>query len=390
MIGIVRQVFSEHFDAYRRAHNLCWRERWAAFNIRTCRTAAQGAHVHECPEGHYKVIRYNSCRHRSCPLCGAEETEEWIQAQQARALPCRYHQIVFTIAEELHNLWRYNRRHFTNLFFRAAWECLRDFFAHPKWLGGLPGAIAAFQSWGETLNLHPHLHFLVTAGALSPQGVWLAPKSDFLFPAAALRAKFQGKFLDYLRRDLRAGVLIPPHGRSLQQCLNELNRLGRRKFNVRIQPAYQHPKGLIKYLAFYFRRGPISERRIHSYDGNQLFIRYKRPDEHTRRSFPITAHEFISRILTHVPPKGLRVVRAYGLFHHRCRPRLEQARLQLGALPSAPGEVYPPGREAPPPSQGQQAFESVPDYQRCPLCGQPMVCTIILHPGPSPPERIAA
>jgi len=31
-------------------------------------------------------------------LCGAAETERWIHAQQAKALPCRYHHIVFTLA----------------------------------------------------------------------------------------------------------------------------------------------------------------------------------------------------------------------------------------------------------------------------------------------------
>jgi len=386
MIAVVRRVFDEHFDAYRKTHNLSWRERWAAYNIRTCRTTAQGSHIQECPEGHYKVTRFNSCRHRSCPLCGADETEEWVQAQQARALPCRYHQIVFTIAQELHPLWRYNRRHFTNLFFRAAWESLRHFFTDPKWLGGLPGAIAAFQSWGETLNVHPHLHFLVTAGALSPHGTWATPRKDFLFPAAALRKKFQGKFLAYLRRDLAAGILLPPSGQSLQQCLNELNRLRRnKKWNVRIQPAYHHPRGLIKYLAFYLRRGPISERRIRAYSRQSVRMLYKRPDEHRQRQFTLRPIEFITRILVHVPPKGLRVVRSYGLFHHRCRAQLEQARLQMQPDMAQANTQLTSFSETPAGNTPTQ-----PDFRHCPRCGKELVCTFIQHPGHSPPERLAA
>lgn len=386
MIAVVRRVFDDHFDAYRKTHNLSWRERWAAYNIRTCRTTAQGSHIQECPEGHYKVIRFNSCRHRSCPLCGADETEEWVQAQQARALPCRYHQIVFTIAQELHPLWRYNRRHFTNLFFRAAWASLHHFFTDPKWLGGLPGAIAAFQSWGETLNLHPHLHFLVTAGALSPEGTWVSPRADFLFPAAALRKKFQGKFLAYLRRDLAADLLALPPGQSLQQALNQLNWLGcKKKWNVRIQPAYRHPRGLIKYLAFYLRRGPISERRIRSYTRQGLRILYKRPDEHRQHQFRLSPQEFIARALVHVPPKGLRVVRSYGLFHHRCRPQLEQSRLQINPDLTQTEELLPSCLKQP---HTNSPLRST--FRRCPRCGRELVCTFIHHPGHSPPERLAA
>jgi hypothetical protein len=380
MSGIVQRIFQEHYPRYRQTHRLCWRERWAAYNIQTCRTSAQGAHVDECPQGHYKVVHYNSCRHRSCPLCGADEIESWVHAQEQRALPCRYHQIVFTIPEQLHSLWMYNRAQFTHRMFQAAWRSLHSFFTDDRWLGGLPGAIAVFQSWGETLNVHPHLHVLVTAGGLSPAGRWVEPTRDFLFPAPALRAKFQGKFLADLKQALGEESLVPAAGQSLQQALNLLNQLGRRKWNVRIQPAYEHPRGLIKYLAFYLRRGPLSESRVRRDQGGILRIAYKRPDEHREQTMSLTAAEFIRRILVHVPPKGLRVVRSYGLFHHRLRPQLERARAQL-----------PPHGEAPRPNPSpNHSAPLLPSPRCCPKCGRPLVCTLIIHPGPSPPQRLAA
>jgi len=33
-----------------------------------------------------------------------------------------------------------------------------------------PGIIAVIQSFGSRINLHPHLHFLVTEGGMSKQG----------------------------------------------------------------------------------------------------------------------------------------------------------------------------------------------------------------------------
>jgi hypothetical protein len=380
MTGIVQRIFREHYPRYRQTHRLSWRERWAAYNIQTCRTAAQGAHVDECPQGHYKVIHYNSCRHRSCPLCGADEIEAWVHAQEQRALSCRYHQVVFTIPDQLHPLWMFNRPEFTHLMFRAAWRSLHSFFTDSRWLGGLPGAIAVFQSWGETLNVHPHLHFLVTAGGLSAGGRWVEPTRDFLFPAAALRAKFQGKFLAYLKQAIQAGTLCAPAPQSAQQALNLFNQLGRRKWNVRIQPAYEHPRGLIKYLAFYLRRGPLSEQRIRHYQAGTVRIAYKRPDQHRQQTLSLTAPEFIRRLLVHVPSKGLRVVRSYGLFHHRCVQQLHSARDQLPSCREALRSEPVPLASTP----------FIPGPRRCPKCGRALICTLIIHPGPSPPQRLAA
>lgn len=66
-----------------------------------------------------------------------------------------------------------------------------------------------------------------------------------------LGAKFRGKFLAYLREAFKthtaAGkpreaeeILVPPPERSVQQCLNLLNKLGREKWHVQIEPPDTH------------------------------------------------------------------------------------------------------------------------------------------------------
>jgi hypothetical protein len=37
----------------------------------------------------------------------------------------------------------------------------------------MPGVIAAIQTFGEQINLHPHLHFLVTEGGVDEAGIIL-------------------------------------------------------------------------------------------------------------------------------------------------------------------------------------------------------------------------
>jgi hypothetical protein len=329
-------------------------------------------------------------------LCGLLETERWIEQRQRHALDCSYFHIIFTVHHALHPLWQFNRRLFTNLLFHAGWHSLRELLASPRWLGAQVGVIGAFQSWGETLQDHVHLHFLVTAGGVTPDGRWLSAPRTFLLPTRVLRDKFRGKFLAYLREGL-AGcsarghrkadreILAPPTGRSVQQCLNLLNKLGRMKWNVRIEPPYDYPDGAIKYLARYMHRGSVSEKRICSYDGHIVVIRYKRPEEHPTPTFRLSALEFITRFLRHVPQKRTHCVRTYGLFHPSQRERLDLARAQLGQEPVV---VSKEPDDAP-----TILARLFPDWDvmRCPVCGRLLVTTAIsprwAH---APPEVLAA
>lgn len=54
------------------------------------------------------------------------------------------------------------------------------------------------HTWSQTLMHHPHVHGLVTGGALTTEGHWRAAKPGFLFPVQALSRVFRGKYLDAL------------------------------------------------------------------------------------------------------------------------------------------------------------------------------------------------
>jgi len=124
--GIVQRIFNDHYPALAASRPLDDRSRWAARNIRTCRTPEQGYHIDACPNGDYRIRLNNSCGHRACPLCGATDTELWLERQSAKELRCPHHQVVFTSPADLRTLWRWNRKAFTGLYFRAAWHTLRE------------------------------------------------------------------------------------------------------------------------------------------------------------------------------------------------------------------------------------------------------------------------
>lgn len=393
--GIVQRIFDDHFPAVEAGQRLDARSRRAAWNIRTCRTPAQGYHIDECPNGDYRIRLNNSCKHRACPLCGATETELWLERQSAKELRCAHHQIVFTSPETLRPLWRWNRKRFTNLYFRAAWHALREPLADPRWLGATPGVIAVFQSWSDELGEHLHLHFIVTCGGLTAAGKWVAADPAFLLPVPVLAAKFRGKFLAYLREAFNPhtatgkskptdAILVPPPGLSVRQCLNLLNKLGREDWHVQIEPAYASARGVLRYAGRYIRRGPLSERRIRAYDEQRVTVAYAHPEKHAHPTFTLPAQAFVLRLLSHVPEKGTHCARVYGLYHSACRDRLNQARAQLGQPAYAP-ETEPPDTHA-------LLHRMFPDFtgDLCPHCHARLVTVAVFRPGRAPPRRIAA
>jgi hypothetical protein len=294
---------------------------------------------------------------------------------------------------------------FTNLYFRASWHSLRELLGSARWLGlpvpgrtqtgALPGVVAVFQSWGDELPEHLHLHFIVTSGGLTPSGQWVAANPEFLLAVPVLAAKFRGKFLAYLREafdtHMASGaakppeeVLVPPPDMSVQQCLNLLNKLGRQKWHVQIEPAYAHAGAVLKYAGRYIRRGPLSERRIRAYDGQRVTIGYAHPEKHPHPTFTLDAQDFVLRLLSHVPERGTHCARVYGLYHSACRDKLNQARSRLGQPPYEP--------ESEPPDTHELLHRMFPDFtgDLCPKCHARLLTVAIVRPGRSPPWRKAA
>ena len=393
--GIVQRIFLDHYADYRQARKPRQRRQRAAWSIMTCRTPAQGYHIDACPNGDYQVIVNNSCKHRACPQCGATDTQLWLERKKAQVLDCPYFHIVFTISHDLHKIWRANRKYFTSLMMRAAWHSLRELLADWKYLGGLVGAIGVFQSWDDKMREHCHLHFIVSSGGLNDDGRWVRANSDFLLPTPVLAAKFRGKFISCLKEGFSKftargnpkqedQILKPPYGMSVQQCINLLNKLGRKRWHADIEPAYAHANGVFKYLGRYLSRGPISEKRIAGYDGQSVTIAYAHKHKHKKRTFTVSAADFIDKLLRHVPEKGTHVVRSYGLFHHNCRARLDLARKHLGQ------PVYEPSTQLPCATELLRRMFPNQKIGLCPYCATELRTVFVYRGGHVAPWRLAA
>ena len=86
----------------------------------------------------------------------------------------------FTLPSEYGALWLYNRQWFIQTHFEVSRNALKALLTqqknkksdYPTYLGATPGIISALHTWGRQLNLHPHIHCLVTAGELTDDQQW--------------------------------------------------------------------------------------------------------------------------------------------------------------------------------------------------------------------------
>jgi hypothetical protein len=79
--------------------------------------------------------------------------------------------VVFTIPKMLRILFKYNRRLLGDLC-RLALRSLTCYFEVLAGSELMPGVIAAIQTFGGRINVHPHLHFLVTEGGVDETGIF--------------------------------------------------------------------------------------------------------------------------------------------------------------------------------------------------------------------------
>mgnify|MGYP002146079336 FL=1 len=359
----MQSLLTDHFAAFRALHGVSLPQLKAVSRLKLCRTAALGAHVQCCPHGHIQGVWYNSCKHRACPQCCALPQERWLRRLSSVLLDCPHHHMIFTLPAELHPLWRFNRERFAELLFAAVHRTLQTFGADPKYLAAMPGVISCLHTWGRDLSLHPHVHCLLTHGGLNDAGDWVLPRKSVLFPQKPLMLVYRGKLLAALRRALLAGELVVPPDRSLQQCLNLCNQLGRKAWVVHCCQRYDHASGVAKYLARYIKGGPLRNSQLLSVSPSQVRFRYQSHRTHGSAVAQLTMATFIQRWLEHVPTPGKASIRYLGLYSSGGRRKLNLAREHFAQAPvSLPALL----------SWQHYIARQWPSAGVCKACGQPL------------------
>ena len=343
----VADILSASGDGFieRNESHIAWPQLKVMRAIRRCRTAALGGHRDRCSGcGEDLGLSYNSCRNRHCPKCQGPARHQWIARRTADLVPLGYFHVVFTVPHQLSALMLQNKRTLYSLLFRASSEAMMELAGERQRLGAEIGFLGALHTWGQTLEHHPHVHYVVPEGGFNPdRTAWIRPKYRFFLPVEALSETFRGKFVDGLKSLFRRGKL-QFHGslRSLAEpraFARFLQTLHRHKWVVYAKKPFGGPEHVLRYLAQYTHRVAISNHRLVSFDEEKVAFRWRDyAHGNKKRKMTLTAHEFIRRFLLHVLPRGFVRIRHFGWMANRCRRKLAalcRLLLQAGALPMA-------------------------------------------------------
>jgi hypothetical protein len=369
----VAEVVRSCCEVYREHYGLSADQQKVILALVQCRTAALGGHVDECARCGERQISYNSCRNRHCPKCQGSQAAAWLDAQRSHLLPVPYVHVVFTLPALLAPLALQNPRMVYGILFRAASRTLQEVAADPRHLGARIGLLAVLHTWGQKLDHHPHLHCVVPAGGLSPDGSrWVACPRNFFLPVRVLSRVFRGKFLAMLDTAFANGELSF-HG-SLQPLAQHaaftglLARTRQTEWVVYAKPPFGGPEQVLKYLARYTHRVAISNRRLLSLEDGIVHFQYKDYARGDRmRTLRLSVLEFTRRFLMHVLPTGFVRIRRYGLL---ANARRENHLARCRALLDVDDPVEPASTEPSSTDPDDEPTHSIEhSVVLCPVCG---------------------
>ena len=378
----VVDIFHLHGEEYKNRHPISPEQRKAMADITRCRTAGLGGHVDTCDQDcGFTRISYNSCRNRHCPKCQSLNQAQWLQKRKERLLPTHYFHVVITLPHELNPLVLPNKEVLYNLFFQAASQALQKLaLGYPRLQAQL-GFTAVLHTWDQDLQLHPHLHLMVTGGGLDLSAKrWIPTPHNFLVPVKALSQIVRGKFLDSLQEIFREGKLLfrgKTESRKDETTFHRFTKkLRRQKWVVYSKEPFGGPQQVYTYVSRYTHRGAISNHRLVSCQNGQVTF-YARDNSHPEkpRLVTIPAEEFIRRFLLHVLPPGFVKIRPYGLLSPcNAKTKLEKARTLILQMEST-GENHQPlakqqGEKGIHPQTWQELLYHLTgiDLKTCPKC----------------------
>jgi hypothetical protein len=367
------EIFRRYGPAYREqvGERLSASQRAARAAIEHCRTEALGGQLYTCPRCATVRYSYHSCRNRHCPTCQHDQAQTWLAKQQALLLPVPYFLVTFTLPAQLRPLARQHPRQLYSVLFRSSASALQQLVADPRFLGGQIGMVGVLQTWTRDLRYHPHIHYLVPAGAYVPaEGRWLPAKGRFLVHVKPLAKLFRGKVRAALQQ--LGWARDVPHQTWSTAWVVDCRGVG-------------SGEAALTYLAPYVFRVALSNKRIVAVVNDQVTFRYRDGATKKTKCSTLPATAFIGRFLQHVLPKGFVKVRYFGLFRAGNRPLLAKVRAALaGPSPACPSSA--PGTVM----AAEAAMPSVPLVVRCPQCGAQMELTQSLQPtSRSPPPVLA-
>lgn len=376
----VADIFHRYGGNYRQDHraNMSLDQLRVMGAIESCRTEVLGGHLEQCNRCGHQRNAYNSCRNRHCTKCQSSSRVKWVDDRRAELLPVEYFHCVFTLPEPIAAMALQNKRVVYNLLFRTTAKTLKTIAADSKHLGAEIGCIAVLHTWGQNLQHHPHLHYIIPGGGISAdQDSWIGCRPGFFLPVRVLSRLFRRLFLEALQQSYAAGELqffgSLESLKDKQAFTDYLRPVRSVEWVVYAKPPFGGPEQVLAYLGRYTHRVAISNHRLVSADKGRVVFRWKDyRNNNQQKTMTLDSDEFIRRFLLHVLPLGLQRIRHYGFFGNRYRAQ------KLG-LCRALLNTAPPQEKTTPLLDYRDLFEQLTgrSLRVCPHCKEGQMMEIV-------------
>jgi hypothetical protein len=378
MRGGIKQIFELGFEDFRKEHPEKVSE-WVVETVTTmiaCRTERLGCHLMRCGgsvgQMQCEKLRFvpHSCKQKICSSCGKIANDNWLAKMQEITLPIVHHHITFTVPKQLRPLIAGNYQILLSAMYETSAKAVMVF---AKKHGFKPGILSCSQTYGTELNFNPHIHMAVTTGGI---GIWKkgkkkrkqkqnvgewVPYDDF--KATVISEIWVAIFLKKLRRLYQQQKLVIPwtekelmkdYGKFTRflatlvprGMFSSMNKKGWKGWSVFVSERKTMDPSPLGYIGRYIRTPPISEKRITAVaDAVSFFVKdYHHEKEEGASSFPVFSGmnivnwvknpkyawkktkllqlellEMVGRLISHIPPRGFKIPRSYGLYANRCK-----------------------------------------------------------------------
>jgi len=270
-----------------------------------------GYTMYRCPDcGSIKVVPFR-CHSRFCNTCGVAYQADRAASIAAKLFNCKHRHIVFTIAEELRIYFRKYRILLDILFKTAASVIIRFTTQLNKSKHLIPGIVCGLHTFGRDLKWNPHIHMLVSEGGIGKNVKW---QPITFFPFKLLRESWRTGLIKNMQMALEP-VLNEKEFRDFKALANKLYHNYKSGFYVNApRTEFNNPTAVAKYITRYIGRPAMAQSRITNYDGKSVTFWYKRHEDNKTVTETLSAHEFIAKLIIHIPEKGFNMLRYYGAY----------------------------------------------------------------------------
>lgn len=315
----IKQIFAEHWMEFKQTKlNTIPEEiqksvEEAVEKMLGCGDPKKGYAKYVCTDcGEQKVVGF-SCKSRFCNSCGKVYIENWVEKQIETIIDSPHRHVVFTVPAELRGKIYWHRELIKEMSDKAAGVIDYWYKQQNRVRNYEVGIITVVHTFGRDLKFNPHIHALVTEGALDKYNVWKPVK---YIPYEYLRKAWQKVLLDLFKEKFSGNT-------KMKNTINILYQKYRKGFYVHAGTRMRDAKGAAQYIGRYLARPAIAEYRIISYDGKHVRFWYEDHQTGKREELELSVIEFIGKLIMHIPPKSFKMVRRYGLYR---RDKNTQAR----------------------------------------------------------------